>query len=86
MFLYFVAAICGGTGTNLDLLVVANDPDQAILLWQEGYGRNAAEQGVDEFPDKIFLVPADGIHRMLPTALGWHTDLPCVWENPNKET
>lgn len=67
MNLYFISALETGAGDmNMDLLVGANDPDEAVMLWRGYY-----QHGTDEWPDHVFLVP-------MPTkakALYWHTDL-----------
>lgn len=64
MNLYFVSAI--DDDTNQDLLVGAEDPDEAVFHWRNYYGI-----GPNKFPEHVFLVPK-------PTARGplrWHADL-----------
>lgn len=63
--LYFISAI-DDLDASQDLLVGADDPDEAV-----GYWRNYYELGPGHFPDQVFLVPAPTQHG----PLRWHTDL-----------
>jgi hypothetical protein len=59
-------------GEDMDLIVVADNPDDAVQLWWDYFdswwGENGLEKGM---PDMVYELPADLTTRR---ALPWHAD------------
>lgn len=75
MRLYYVMGSSDGDETDWSLLVWANDVLEAQGLYWKHFGF-ASEDG--HSIDRVFKVPQ---HPTKVKALGWYSDVKCVWEH-----